>query len=144
MLRRPTLIALVAALCLSLVPATAGASTKTLGTSLVHRFLQLVKESDRARLDAFLSPGFQIQRADGSRADKASYLAALPTIRGYRVRGLRATRDQDVIVASYEVASNQIIDGKPYKAGFAPRISTFLRTATGWEIVAHANFNTPQ
>jgi len=144
MLRRPTFLALVAALCLSLVPATAGASTKTLGTALVHRFLQLVKESDRARLDAFMSPGFQLQRADGTRSDKASFLAKLPVVRSFRVRGLKATRHGDIVVATYQNASNQVINGKPYKASFAPRISTFQRDADGWQIVSHANFNTPQ
>jgi len=144
MLRRPARVAIVAALLVSIAPSTAAASPKTLGSALVHRFLQLVKQRDPARLGAFLSPGFQIQRADGSRESRDSYLKVLPIIRSYRVRGLRATQSGDVVVATYEVASNQIVDGKPYKAGFAPRISTFQRTPAGWQIVSHANFNTPQ
>src|SRR5207248_1737709 len=120
------------------------ASTATLGNALVHRFLALVKAQDAPRLRVFLSPAFQIQRADGSRTGKETYLKTLPTIRSYRVRGLSATRSGDIVVATYQVASNQIVDGKPYKAGFAPRISTFQRTAAGWQIVSHANFNTPK
>jgi len=144
MSRRHLSAALVAALCLGLLPASASASTRTLGSALVHRFLALVKDHDAARLGTFLSPAFQIQRADGSRADRNAYLAALPTVKSYRVRGLRATRNGDIVVATYEVASNQIVNGKPFKAGFAPRISTFQRAAGGWQIVSHANFNTPQ
>jgi hypothetical protein len=142
--RRHLSAVLVAVLCLALVPASAAASTKTLGNALVHRFLALVKDRDAGRLGAFLSPAFQIQRADGSRAGRAAYLAALPIVKSYRVRGLEATRNGDLVVATYEVASNQVIDGKPFKAGFAPRISTFQRAPGGWQIVSHANFNTPQ
>jgi hypothetical protein len=47
--------------------------TKT-AKPLVNRFFVLVQNRDRDGLRRFLSPGFQIQRADGSGAGKRQYL----------------------------------------------------------------------
>ncbi|HEY8217123.1 MAG TPA: hypothetical protein VIH82_08310, partial [Acidimicrobiia bacterium] len=54
------------------------------GRQLVDRFLVLIKEKDVAGLRRFLSPAFQVQRADGSYFDKAKYLHnPLPTLEKY-------------------------------------------------------------
>jgi Domain of unknown function (DUF4440) len=115
-----------------------------LGNKLVVRFFDDVRDHRVADLRKFLSPAFQIQRADGSRMRKAEYLRSLPTIRSYKMRSLRVTAAGDVLVATYEVAADQVIGGREFKTGYAPRISTFLHSAGGWQIVAHANFNTPK
>jgi hypothetical protein len=102
-----------------------------------------VERRDTAGLERFLSPGFQIQRADGTHADKAEYIANLPSLSNPQVQGLQATLHGSVLVVRYEVSAEQIVDGHPYRPGFAPRLSVFVAGKRGWQLVAHANFNVP-
>ncbi len=146
MARRVRLAALALVLVAAFVApsvSSAAVTPKALGNQLVNRFFADLQRHDVADLQRFLAPTFQIQRADGSRATKAQYLRNLPTIRSFRIRGLTATSDGTVLVATYEVSSNQVINGKQQKTGFAPRLSVFERGAKGWQLLAHANFNVP-
>lgn len=115
-----------------------------LGDRLVNRFFSEAKRHDVAGLRKFLSPAFQIQRADGSRLTKASYLRHLPTIISYKLRDLRTTSTGKALVVTYQAAADEVINGKQFKSGYAPRLSVFSTGSRGWQIVAHANFNTPK
>jgi hypothetical protein len=141
------LLALSAALALSLLIALSspGATTPhSLGSRLINRFLVDVKRHDVADLRAFLSPAFQIQRADGSRLGKGVYLQHLPTVRSFKVRNLVATSSGGTPVGTYEVASEQVINGKQFHTEYAPRLSVFVKAGNHWQLLAHANFNTPK
>lgn len=96
---------------------------------------------DLAGLGAFLSPAFQIQRADGSRENKAHYLANPPDVLSYRLRGLVVTTARGVVVVTYRASTIELVGGKRQRSAFAPRISAFVRGAAGWKLVSHANFN---
>ena len=111
---------------------------------LVFRYLNDVKNKNVADLRRFLSPAFQIQRADGSRATKSQYLRDLPDVKSFKVRDMIVTSAGSQLVATYQVASDQVINGKQFKAGYAPRITVFVKGARGWQLLGHANFNTPQ
>ncbi len=146
---RLTVLALIAtaALAPTLSSAAPGRVTHgraALGRALVYRFFNDIENKDIADLRRFLSPAFQIQRADGSRSTKAQYLRNLPDIKSFKIRKMIVTWTSDEIVATYEVASQQVINGKPFNAGYAPRISAFTKEARGWQIDSHANFNTPK
>src|SRR5207247_10401039 len=52
---------------------------------LVLRFFVLLAHKDRAGLRRFLSPAFQVQRADDSASGKAQYLANLPTVHKFYI-----------------------------------------------------------
>lgn len=114
-----------------------------LGSQLVSRFFNEIEHKDVAGLRTFLAPEFQVQRADGSRQTKAEYLRNLPTVLSYKLRDLRTTSEPTVVVVTYQVAALEIINGKHFRTGYEPRLSVFVRGAQGWQIVAHANFNTP-
>jgi hypothetical protein len=118
-------------------------STQTQGEKLADQFLRVVKDKDAAGLRAFLSPAFQLQRADGTFANKAEYLKAPAVVESYEIDNLRATRAGNVIVARYDLIIDSTIDGQPQSTSPAPRLSTFVKGPKGWQIVAHANFNTP-
>src|SRR4051794_5266351 len=102
------------ALLVTSLPSLAAATTATVtGRQLVNRFLTDTKKHNVTDLRKFLSPAFQIQRADGSRLAKTQYLAKLPTVRSFRLRNLLATSSGQAIVVTYQLAANEVINGKP-------------------------------
>jgi hypothetical protein len=121
--------------------ASLATSSPRLGSRLVHRFFNELVRHDVAGLRAFLSPAFQIQRADGSRETKAHYLRHLPDVLSYRIRKQVETTTRGVVVVTYLASTTELVHGKRVKSAFAPRISTFVRGARGWQLVSHANFN---
>jgi hypothetical protein len=52
-------------------------------------------------LDAFLSPAFTLQRADGSVADKADFIQRPADVLEFTISGLTATQTGDVLVTRY-------------------------------------------
>lgn len=132
------------------VPATSPARTapppqladpSRTGARLAERFLGLLKAKDTAGLERFLSPAFQVQRADGSGASRADYLAALPTVREFVVSDAVGTQDGGTLVVRYLATVNGVTNGKEYTAGAAPRLSTFTWDGRRWQLASHANFN---
>src|SRR5919198_5916976 len=98
--------------------------TKT-ATTLVHRFFTLIQHKDVAGLKRFLSPAFQVQRADGSGAGKSEYLTKLATIHKFELTSLHATQTGGTLVVRYLATVEGILNGKPYTPGPAPRLSVF-------------------
>ncbi|HEU0305026.1 MAG TPA: nuclear transport factor 2 family protein, partial [Gaiellaceae bacterium] len=136
--------AAVALLVLAAVPAAGarqGATPEETARPLVVRFFKLVRDRDVAGLATFLSPAFQLQRADGSGAGKAEYLDRLPTVRKFTLASLTASRAGSTLVARYQATVEGIVNGKPYTPGPAPRLSVFHWTGKRWQLIAHANFN---
>ena len=137
--------------------APAGAATDTTTTStttaigssaavttakpLVTKYFTLIQNKDRAGLDKFLSPAFELQRADGSGSGKADYLQNIPTVQSFNLTDFTASRAGDVLVVRYLADATGVVNGKPYSPGPAPRLSVFRRDGKKWQIVAHANFN---
>jgi hypothetical protein len=108
---------------------------------LVNRFFNLLAHKDRAGLQGFLSPAFQLQRADGSGGGKRAYLANLATIEEFHITELRATQAGGTLVARYLADVKGVVNGKPYSPGPAPRLSVFDWNGRRWQLAAHANFN---
>jgi hypothetical protein len=105
------------------------------------RFFKLVQAGDTAGLKKFVSPAFQLERADGSGSNKSDYLANLPTVQSFELSDFAASRSGSVIVVRYLADATGVVNGKPYSPGPAPRLSVFTRNGDRWQIVAHANFN---
>lgn len=159
-MRRLTLL-LALALALLALPAAASASAappaerataeqqaanQRLGTRLVQRFWGLLVAGDADALRAFLSPAFQVQRANGTGANRNQYIAAFGrslAVSAYRLSEVRATRTGDLVVVRYVSQTTETIDGVDYAKSPAPRISTFVQTPNGWRMASHANFNAP-
>ena len=150
--RLPSLAVALAVLALVLAPGAlatnaAGRPAPQLadpsGTAkrLVNRFFVLVADKDRAGLRRFLSPAFQVQRADGSGAAKRDYLANLPTIERFQITRRRVTQAGGTLVVRYRAEVEGVLDGKPFTPGPAPRLSVFAWNGKRWQLAAHANFN---
>jgi hypothetical protein len=122
-------------------PAPQFADPTVAGNRLVDDFFVLLQHKNTAGLVRFLSPAFQVQRADGSAAGKADYLASLPTVTAFTITNLVATQAGGVIVVRYLAQATGLVNGKPYTPGPAPRLSVFSWTGTRWQLAAHANFN---
>ncbi len=137
-------------IALALAPAALGAPSRpaprlnppvATAKRLVTRFFTLIKGKDVPGLRAFLSPAFQIQRADGSAASKAAYLKNLPDVTSFKLSSFVATQAGSVLVTRYLSTTTGTVNGKPFTPGPAPRLSVFTWNGRAWQMVAHANFN---
>jgi hypothetical protein len=117
------------------------ANPTVIGKQLVNRFFVLLARKDRAALESFLSPAFQVQRADGSGSGKKEYLANLATIKRFEITRIRTTKAGGTLVVRYLADVEGVVNGKPYKPGPAPRLSVFAWNGKRWRLAAHANFN---
>lgn len=114
---------------------------KGTSTVLVNRFMALLAENNVRGLKSFLSPAFQLQRADGSYDAKADYLTKLPRISSYTITDVTATQAGAALVVRYMADIVGVANGKPYAPGPAPRLSTFTWSGKLWQMTSHANFN---
>ena len=137
-------LVILVALALSNV-STAAVSRAALGRELVNRYLSDLQRQDVADLRIFLSRGFQVQRADGTRTTKPQFLRNPTKIGSYNIRRMRVTSDANALLATYQIAvRNEVINGKPYATGYSPRMMVFVRGAKGWQVLGLANFNAPK
>jgi hypothetical protein len=122
-------------------PAPRYADPAAAAKPLVLRFFVLIQKKDATGLDAFLSPAFQVQRADGTASGKAEYLRKLPDVEKFYISGLHASQAGGTLVVRYLARVVGTVNGKPYTPGPAPRLSVFTWNGTRWQLAAHANFN---
>jgi len=108
---------------------------------LVLRFFVLLQKKDVTGLEGFLSPAFQVQRADGTAAGKEEYLQKLADIQKFYISGLHATQAGGTLVVRYLARVVGTVNGKPYTPGPAPRLSVFTWNGSRWQLAGHANFN---
>jgi hypothetical protein len=113
------------------------------GRDLVVEYMTLLQRGDTAALDRFLSPAFQVTRADGAASDKAAYLTNPPKVETFEISTVHAAQDGAVLTVRWAVKVNETIDGKPVGVGEAPRLSTFVWSDGRWRLTSHANFNKP-
>jgi hypothetical protein len=120
-------------------------SSAAWGRHLVATFLDMLKADDPApALKPFLNPVFQIQRTNGVRQDKASYLAKPAYLSGYELSQFRVTRSATTIVVTYWIAvQGSVIEGATYTAALNPSIATFQFDNGKWTMLSYANFNKP-
>ena len=119
-------------------------STAAWARHLVVEFLTILQQDDPVpALTTYLDPAFQIQRANGTREDKASYLANPARFGDFEVTGYRVTRNGIVIVATFNVAAKGTIGGVVYRKTPAPRIGTWLFSKGAWRLISYGNFNAP-
>lgn len=127
-------------------PAEASEDAQTLAQAeaLATQFFTVLENGDRAELEQFLSPAFQLMRADGSTADKSQYLASPAQVESFELSDFMAGEDDDVLTTTYKAVTTETIDGQEYRKEPLPRSSTFVNTGDDqWQIVAHANLSGP-
>lgn len=120
------------------------ASPDRTATQLLNRFFAALAADDAPRLTRLLSPAWMIQRANGTWADRATYVAAMPDVRQYRITDVMARYAAPTLVVRSRTSTQE-----PNAAGtlvaspLAPRLSTFTWMGGKWRMTSHANFNPP-
>jgi ketosteroid isomerase-like protein len=122
-------------------PAPTFANPTAAAQPLVQRFFSLIQRKDVAGLATFLSPAFQVVRADGTSSGKADYLKNLPDVKTFVISSLFATQTGGALVVRYRAQVTGTVNGKPYTPGPAPRLSVFTWNGRQWQLAAHSNFN---
>lgn len=136
------------ALALTVAPAVAAAPPSS--PAMAHRdapdavlaaeFLRINQAADRVALRRLLSPGFLLQRSDGTYLRRKQYLANPSKIDAFEIADVAGTRTGDVRVVRYTLTATIEIDGRPLAQDPVPRLSTFAWRGNAWRLVAHANF----
>jgi hypothetical protein len=151
MIRRVfALTVLLLALCA--VPAFGAAKTpdhvlrtkSSSGLELMTAYSTLLMRDRVSQLDDLLSRAFQIQRADGSHAGKAYYLAHLPDLRAFSFAEATEARAGDIVTVRMQAAATLFVNGAMYNPSPAPQMAVFRWKNARWYLVAQGNFNLPK
>lgn len=128
----------------SSAPAPVLADPNATGRELVTRFIEILRNSDRAALGDFLADAFQIQRADGTSASRDEYLNAEISISSFEIGPtVDAVQAGDTLTVRWSIKLQETIDGRPTGTSEAPRLSAFVWQNGTWRLLSHANFNPP-
>jgi hypothetical protein len=125
-------------------PAAPLADPAATGRELSQRFLDILSQRDpRPALEEFLSPSFQLQRSNGTFADREEYLNAPASVVRATILpdGFRAYQDGPVLTVRFTVDVQETVGGESLPPRQADRLAVFRRGADGWKLVAWANFN---
>jgi hypothetical protein len=151
MIRRVfALTILILALCA--VPAFGAARTpdqvlhtkSSSGLELMTAYSTLLMRDRVSQLDNLLSRAFQIQRADGSHAGKAYYLAHLPDLRAFSFAQATEARAGDIVTVRMLCTATLFVNGVFYNPAPAPQLAVFRWKNSRWYLVAQGNFNLPK
>ena len=151
MIRRVfALTILILALCA--VPAFGAARTpdqvlhtkSSSGLELMTAYSTLLMRDRVSQLDDLLSRAFQIQRADGSHAGKAYYLAHLPDLRAFSFAQATEARAGDIVTVRMLCTATLFVNGVFYNPAPAPQLAVFRWKNSRWYLVAQGNFNLPK
>ena len=113
-------------------------------TQLLNRFFGALAADNAVKLGALLSPAWMIQRANGTWATRAQYLAAMPDVRQYQIVDVMALYAMPTLVVRSRTATQEVnASGATVTSRFAPRFSTFTWQDGRWRMTSHANFNPP-
>jgi hypothetical protein len=109
-------------------------------TELLTTWLETLKAGESVA--DLIAPNFQLQRADGSAADRDQYLANPATVSEYTFGDtIVASQSGNTLSVRWSVKVTEVINGQEYVDIEAPRITAFEWTGTAWQIVAYGNFN---
>jgi Domain of unknown function (DUF4440) len=122
-------------------PAPRLANPTATATKLSNRFFTLIVNKDIGGLKRFLSPAFQVQRADGSGSGKKEWLAKLADIDKFTLTDFHATQAGGALIVRYLATVEGTVNGRPYTPGPAPRLASYTWNGTRWQITSNANFN---
>ena len=113
-------------------------------TQLLNRFFGALAADNAVKLGALLSPAWMIQRANGTWATRAQYLAAMPDVRQYQIVDVMALYAMPTLVVRSRTATQEVnASGATVTSPLAPRFSTFTWQDGRWRMTSHANFNPP-
>ena len=129
-------------LCSFPVLAQAPFNPQTTGEHLERLWWDLQKNQDIAGLSKIMSPAFQSINSKGAQ-DLAANLAIIKAekLGDYRLANIKVTQSHDNLIITYEIAASENYLGKSMSKKPHYRMDVWKKSATGWQIIAHANLN---
>lgn len=100
------------------------------------------KNQDIAGLTMLMSPAFQSINSKGAQ-DLAFNMAIIKAekLGKYELANIKVTQSQDNLIVSYQIALPENYLGQKMSSKLHYRLDVWTKTATGWQIIAHANLN---
>lgn len=90
----------------------------------------------------FLAANYQIQRADGSGANRQQFLENPATVHDFKVGdGLIAGQANNTLVVTWDLTVTETISGRFMDDVTADRLTVFEWIDVAWRIVGYGNFN---
>jgi hypothetical protein len=144
-----TAVASALALCAAAGPATAATSPSppklkdvpATANTLSRRFMDALAPGADARLRAFLSPAFIIERSNATTDGWPGYLATRPVFTDYSVNVTRAQYSAPVMTVLAVTSGTQLVNGAPVTSAPGSNLATYAWTPRGWKITSYARFN---
>ena len=115
----------------------------SIGEQLVKEVFAAIKERNWDKLENMIHPAFQSVHYDGARnqSQEMQLLKGLH-LGDYTLSKFRITMSEAILVVSYVVTAEELIDEKPILPKSSCRLSVFHKTNEGWKWVAHVSFVT--
>jgi hypothetical protein len=111
-----------------------------LGEKLVRQLWADIKDRNAEGAGKMIAQGFQSVHQDGARnREQEIELIKELDLGKYDLSDFTVTQNGPVIVATNSVSAEETIDGKRLSTETAPRLDVFLKTDSGWQLIAHAN-----
>jgi hypothetical protein len=108
-------------------------------TELVTAWLETLKSGESVA--DLMAPNFEIQRADGSGANRNEYLANQAAVDDYTLSDtVIASQSGNTLSVRWSLQVSEEINGVQYDDVDAPRLTVFEWTGEAWQIVGYANF----
>ena len=119
---------------------------QALATDLIDQYAIAVFDRDQEALGNLLSDAYVLRRADGTGYDRQGYIDALAQdssyeLVNYKVTDVKAKQDGDILVASFLLEANILVDGKPVTSEPSPSLVTFVRVDGQWKLASDAFFS---
>jgi hypothetical protein len=118
-------------------PAPAAEDVDALAETQLARFYDAL--SGKGDLGAVLGDAFQIMRTDGTRYDRAGYIARHPSYTSYKLSDVKATLSGDTLTVSYFAAVSGEVEDIARDTAGDPRLVVFTRTGGEWKMQSIAN-----
>ena len=115
----------------------------SIGEQLVTELFAAMKERNWDKLENMIHPAFQSVHHDGARnqSQEMQLLKGL-NLGNYSLSKFHITMSEAILVVSYVVSAEEMIDGKSTLPKSSCRLSVFHKTDEGWKWVAHTSFVT--
>ena len=115
----------------------------SIGEKLVKELFAAMKEKNWDKLENMIHPAFQSVHHDGARnRNQIIQLLKGLNLGNYSLNKFQITMSEAILVVSYVVTAEELIDGNPTLPKSSCRLSVFHKTNEGWKWVSHASFIT--
>jgi hypothetical protein len=113
----------------------------SIGEKLVTELFTAMKAKNWDKIENMIHPAFQSVHHDGAR-NKSQEIQLLKrlSLGSYQLSNFKITMSDTLLVVSYIVSAEELIDGKPTLSEPTCRLSVFHKTDDGWKWVSHASF----